>query len=180
MPVWAVISLVAGVVLLMAALGAGGVFAYRAYRRRVLLRLVVQAEAIEAAAQALMDTITRLADASDEDYETFATEPDSSERRALHEITVRAGIIADELDRMPLLASLQPPAAALADAAFLIASEAGRVEDSHTGPEAIEHLAAVDLKVIGGYTSKARAILSTTCDVCGLEETAVYGGGLYL
>lgn len=180
MPVWAVIGIVVGVLLTAAALAVAGFFGWQAYRRRLLLRLVVKAEAVDALAAALVESITRLSEASDEDLERFASDGESSERRALHEIAFRGGLLAEELDRMPLPPSLEPPATALADAAYLVGSEASKVTDDQLGSEALEALAAIDLARIQAYQRKGRAILGTTCDVCGLDDTAVYGGGLYL
>lgn len=179
-PVWAVIGIVVGVLLTAAALAAAGFFGWHAYRRRLLLRLVVKAEAVDALVAALVDTITRLSEASDEDLERFASDTESGERRALHEIAFRGGLLAEELDRIPLPPSLVPPATALADTAYLVGSEASKVTDEQIGSDALEGLAAVDLAAIQAYQRKGRAVLGTTCDVCGLDDTAVYGGGLYL
>lgn len=169
-----------GSLVLVAASAAGGFFGWQAYRRKLLLRLVVKAEAVDALVAALLDTITRLSEAADEDLERFASDPESGERRALHEIAFRGKMLADELDRMPLPPSLEAPASALADAAYLVGAEASKVQDEHVGSASLESLAAVDLATIQAYSRKGRAVLGITCDVCGLDDTAVYGGGLYL
>lgn len=180
MPVWAWIAIALGVLLLVGAAAALGVFAWRAYEQRLLLKLVVRTEAVEAASAALIDAVSRLASASDEELEHFADDVDSVERRVLHEVANRGSILAVELDHMALPARLVPVAEALSDAAFVIGEEAGRVHDDSRGPRSLEELGGMDLGRVRGYTSKARFTLTGTCDACGLDETAVYGGGLYL
>ncbi len=177
---WTLIAVIIGVLLVACAGGAGALFGWQAYRRSVLMNLVVRAEAVEAAGSALIDTITRLSEESDEALEHFCVDREAVERRALHEIVSRAGMLADELDRMPLPASLVSVATALADAAYLISREAALVTDEQTGSDALDALSAMDLALVRAYISKGRAVLFTTCEICGLDDTAVYGGGLYL
>lgn len=180
MRIWAIIALVAGVLVVLAGLVVGGVFGWRAYVRRVLLRLVVRMEAIEAAGQALIETVSRLAASDDEVLAEFAQDPESSERRALHEVANRAHMLSYELDRMPLPHSLVPLTEALADAAVVIDREAARVQDPHIGPSALEALSSVDLGAVGAYMTSARESLKEASAEHGLDDTAVYGGGLYL
>lgn len=180
MPVWAVIVLVVGAVVFLAAAAAAAWFGWKAYERRVLLRLVVRTEAVEAMAQALEDTLLRLSELPDEDLEAFAHEPDYSERRVLHEVVSRARMLTDELDAEALPPRLIPVAENLADAAYVIAREAGRVGEGHTGHDALDALAAVDMDAVRGYTAQARRNVNQACFAYGLEDTAVYGGGLYL
>lgn len=180
MPVWAWVAIVAGALLLTAASVAVGVFAWRAYERRVLLRLVVRTEAAEAAAAALLEAVSRLAASSDEDLETFAEDPDSIERRALADVRSRGSLIASELDHMPLPRRLIPVAESIADAAVVVAEEAGRVTDDARSTAALEQVSSIDLARVRGYSKRARAVLAGACEACGLDETAVYGGGLYL
>jgi hypothetical protein len=180
LPVWAWVVVVVAALIVVAAVVAAVIFGWRAYRRRVLLRLLARAEAVEAAASALVDAATRLAAGSDEELERFADDPDYVERRTLGEVHSRARMLVDELDRMPVPRKLETVAEALADAAFVVAQEASRVGDDVTGPAALENLASTDLALVGAYTKKARVLLVEACEACGLGETAVYGGGLYL
>lgn len=180
MPVWAWIAVVAGVLLLAGAGTALAVFGWRAYERRLLLRLVVRTEAVEAASSALSDALTRLANASDDDLLAFAQDPDSVERRVLHEVASRGNILAGELDRMPLPGRLVAAAEALADAAFVVCEEASRVTDESESGDSLEQLTSMNLSRVREYTRKARHVLSGVCEACGFDETAVYGGGLYL
>ncbi len=180
MPVWATIAMVAGGTALLVGVGAAGVLAWRTFVRRRLLRLVAKAEAVGASAKALADVLVRLAEASDEALEEFACDPESSERRALHEVTVRATMLTEELDRMPLPRGLIVLAEELGDAAYVVARESGRVNDQALGAEALDELSSVDLAAVRGYTLRARRSLVDACEAAGLDETVVYGGGLYL
>ncbi len=164
----------------MAAAVVLGVVGWRAYQRRMLLRLLVRAEAVQAVADALREAVLRLSSASDEELSAFLDDPDSVERRAMAEVRSRAGILYDELDRMALPPSLVPVAEALADAAYTIYEQAGCVRDTDTGNAAIDRLAGIQLERVREYSLKARTLVAGACDVCGLDDTAVYGGGLYL
>lgn len=180
MPTWALIAVIGGTILVAASAVAAGLFAWRAYERRILLRLLVRAEAVEAATAALSDTVTRLAEGSDEQLEAFADDPDFLERRTLGEVQSRASILAYELDRLPVPRRLEPAVEALGDAAYLVAEQAAVVRDEDVGATALERLGLMDLSMVRSYTKKARILVTEACDVCRLDETAVYGGGLYL
>lgn len=180
MPVWAWVAIGVGIVLLVGSAVAVGVLAWRAYKRRVLLRLIVRAEAVEASSDALIEVVERLASGSDAELETFADDPDSSERHVLEEIASRAGLLVTELDHMALPKDLIDVAEALSDAAYLVSTQAGSVSRDDQGVVALERLGDVDLAQVRAYTEKGRALLAMSCSECGLEETSVYGGGLYL
>lgn len=180
MPVWAWIIIGVGVALLIGAGVAAFWFGRKEMRRRALLRLVVRAEAVEAAQQALEESIRRLAIAGDTELEQFADDPESVERRTMGEVASRARLLTDELDRMAVPKPLIHVADSLADAAFLIAKESERVSDADVGPAAFDKLASIDLKLARKYAERARLRVIEACDVCDLEDTAVYGGGLYL
>lgn len=180
MSAWSIIFLVLGVLVVAGGLIAGGWYGFKAYERRVLLRMLARTEAVEATVQALDDTLARLSTAEDEELETFAQDPDSGERRALHEVADRAQLLKDELDSVRLPAAEIPLAEALADAAYLAAREAACVTDSDLGQDALEKLASIDLSKVKAYTKRARTKLEAAFAAAGLEDTAVYGGGLYL
>lgn len=180
MPTWAVITLVAGIIVLVTAIAAGVWLAWRAYERRVLLRLVGRLEAVEATAQVLVDSIGRLSESADDELEAFASDPDATERRVLAEVRGRARILQEELDHMSLPRRLVPVAEALADASFVIVREASRISDDDIGEPALDALSAIDLGEVAAYVTQSRTRLRTMCAVCGVEDTVVYGGGLYL
>jgi len=179
-PFWAWIVLVAGVIALAAGATLGGIYAYRAAERRLLLQLVRSREGLEFVRQALGDSLVRIAEGSEQELRVFADDPDSVERRALAEVASRARLLADELDVTALPKSLIPAGEALADAAFVIAREAGRVGEDAAGDAAIEALGCIDLEAVEQYYRAAVSAVRSACETCGLEDSAVYGGGLYL
>jgi hypothetical protein len=179
-PLWAWIAIGAGVVALVAGGIAIGVFAWRAAEERYALRLVRSREGVDFVRQALGDSLSRLAEGSEAELRAFASDPDSAERRALHEVASRAHLLADELDVTPLPRSLIPAAEALADAAYLISTEASRVKDMDTGETALVELGEIDLETVEAYYNAALAAVRQACEACAVEDAAVYGGGLYL
>jgi len=179
--VWGWIAIGVGSVLVCVALAVGGVYGWRAIERRYLLRLISRREAVYAVRQALEDALSRLAEGSDEQLHTFARDPDSLERRAMHEVWLRARILSDELDTMPLPRRLVSAASRLADAAYEVSHEAGKVHDEDREDLALAALSSIDLSAIAAVFETARVELSRICEVCSVEEDAsVYGGGLYL
>jgi hypothetical protein len=179
-PVWGWITIGAGIVLVLAGLTIAAVFAWQSTERRYALRLVGLGEGVDFVRQALADSLGRLAEGTDQELTAFADNPDSIERRALHEVAMRAHLLADELDAMALPRSVVPAADALADAAYLIAKEAGKVHDEALGDEAYEALSSIDLEAVETYYGAAMAKIEELAEACGLEDAAVYGGGLYL
>ncbi len=180
MPNWAWILIGAGGVLLLGAIGVAAYFGWKAAERRYLLRIVSRREGVDVARQALEDTVVRLAEGSDESLHHFAEDPDGVERRTLHEVALRARILTDELDTMALPKKLVPAAAYLGDAAWVIAREASKVDDDLTGDAAFEALGSIDLGQIASVHEAAVREVERVCEDLGLEEVAVYGGGLYL
>jgi hypothetical protein len=179
-PVWGWIGLGVGVLLLIAAGAAAGWFGWKSFERRSLMRIVTRTESVEAAAQALLDVFTRLSEADDATLEEFARDPETSERRALYEVGLKADMVTDELDRMRLPRSLVSVAESVADAAYLIARESRVVGENDTGDDALAKLSSMNLEAVQEYTAQARRRVHESCTECGLEETNVYGGGLYL
>jgi hypothetical protein len=180
-PVWGAIALGTGAVLLIGALAVMGFLGWRALERRYLVRLISRREAVYAVRQALEEAVVRLAEGSDEQLALFADDPDSQERKMMHEVRVRAQILRDELDTMSLPKRLVPAAEALGDAAYIVSKEASKIRDSETGPSVLAELGTIDLGTVAEVFERAAAAVSLTCQVCDVEEdAAVYGGGLYL
>ncbi len=181
MALWGWIAVGVGSVLVGVAIVVGALYAWRAVERRYLLRLISRREAVDAARQALEDVLRRLAEGSDEQLHHFAMDPEALERRTMHEVWVRARILSDELDTMPLPWRLVPAASRLADAAYEVSIEAGKVHDGDVGDLALEALSAIDITAIALAFNTARTEISRECELCSVEEDAsVYGGGLYL
>jgi hypothetical protein len=179
-PLWAWIAIAAGVIVVLAGATIAGVLAYRAAEERYVLRLVRSREGLDFVRQALGDSLGRLAEGTEAELRTFAARPDAAERKALHEVASRSRLLADELDSMALPASLVSAAEALADAAHLIAVEADKVGAASTGEQALEELGSIDLDAVETYYRAAIAAVQLVCEACGIDDSAVYGGGLYL
>jgi hypothetical protein len=179
-PLWAWIAIGAGIIVVLAGATVAGVFAYRAAEERYGLRLVRSREGLDSVRQALGDSLGRLAEGTEAELRTFADDTDSAERRALHEVASRAQLLADELDVTALPGGFIPAAESLADAAHLIAVEAGRVRDNACGDEALEELGSIDLDAVETYYRAAIVAVRQVCEACGIDDSAVYGGGLYL
>lgn len=180
MPLWAWIVIIAGVVAVAAGVTLAGIYTYRAAERRYALRLVRSREGLDFVRQALGDSLVRLAEGSEQELRVFADDPDSVERRALAEVASRARLLADELDTTPLPKHLVSAAEALSDAAYVIAREAGRVGDDLTGASTLDAVGCIDLDAVEQYYRAAVSAVRGVCEACGLEDSAVYGGGLYL
>ena len=180
MPLWAWIAIGAGVVAVLAGAIAAGVLAYRAAEERYVLQLVRWREGVDFVRQALGDSLGRLAGGSEAELRSFAENPDSVERRALHEVASRARLLADELDSSPVPGPLLPAIEALADAAYLISREAGRVGDEVVGEAALDAMGCIDLDAVEDYYRAAIDAVSRVCEACGVDDSIVYGGGLYL
>jgi hypothetical protein len=180
-PVWGAIAIVVGALLLLGACALAGYLGWKAAERRYLLRLISRRAAVHAVRLALEEAVIRLAAGSDEQLEIFADDPDSQERRMLHEVRARAQILRDELDTMSLPKRLIPAAEALADAAYVVAKEAGKIRDEDRGAAVLSELGTIDLGTVAEVFERAASAVSLTCQVLDVDEdAAVYGGGLYL
>lgn len=154
-------------------------WAYRRLSRRHLVQVVSRREGVRASSAALESVIEsrdRALDATGNAAARLAAE----NQRTLVDIARRMEIVAEELDTMPLPRSLWPAAGALADAAAIIAEEAGRVGESED-PRAV--FAAVD-RIDALRASAALAAADESVKIAsvryGLDEARVYGGGLYI
>jgi hypothetical protein len=166
------------------AIGVGGFFGIRYLWiravKRALVSLVSRREAIQASRRTLEAVMRHLADEDDDSLALFATHPESEDRRALAEVTARMEIAVEELDTRALPSPLVPVAEGLADAAFVIYEEAGRVGGSSEADEVFAALAEVDLLRVSSVVDAADERVKAACERYHLDEAAVYGGGLYI
>ncbi|MHB9002712.1 MAG: hypothetical protein ACYC6C_01425 [Coriobacteriia bacterium] len=178
---WLWVAVSAGI---LAVAGIGGFLAYRFALRRVVRRyligLIARRENLEASRRALEQVVAHLADADDESLIEFAQESASVDRRTFHEVAQRMGMLRDELDHMRLPARVIPVAERMADSAYLIALEAGKIHDDMTPDEVLEAVGTIDLAAIAAHLDETRSVLETACGEYDIQETAVYGGGLYI
>jgi hypothetical protein len=181
MPIW-VWALIA--VAVIALLGVAGYFVWRwswhRYSRRYLYRLVGRQESLAASRRTLEATLRHLADEPEEALLEFASDPEAVDRRALAEEYQRCVVLEDELRTMPMPKPLIPVADALADVAESLAQEAGRIADGQSGDEVLEALSHLDLDVVGTRVDEADALMKDALEYYDVEDTAVYGGGLYI
>ena len=177
---WVWVVLVAGVLLL----SLGGYFLgrYLGYvtTRRHLVGLIGRRENLLASKRTLEAVMRHLADESDELLIEFAANPESEDRRALVETASRMRMLTDDLDVIPLPKALVPLGDALADAAFVLAEESGRVQAVLDADAVLTALGTVDLARVEGEYDRAARLLDEMCDDYGVEDAAVYGGGLYI
>jgi hypothetical protein len=168
----------------VALLGVAGYFIWRfvwhRLSRRYLIRLISRKESISASLRTLEAVLRHLADDSDEALLEFAQDVESLDRRALAEEHQRCIVLTDELATMPMPKRLVPVANALADVAEAVAQESGRIGDQQSADEVLDGLQAVDLDRIGECLAKAEGLIDEACEYYGVEEAAVYGGGLYI
>lgn len=157
-----------------------GVWTYRRMSRRYLIQVVGRREGVLASRRTLEAVVRHLADESSEKLEYFAGHPEDEDRKALTEVARRMEIATEELDSMPLPRSLWPAAAALADAAYIIAEEAARVGDSNDPEEVFSALTEVDIARAAEAFEAADAKVKEASERFELDEASVYGGGLYI
>lgn len=179
-PIWLWIAVIVGVAVLTAVLVVLAFLAWRAWERRLLLGLVVRAAAADAVGAAFYDIVKSVSDAQAADFDAFVADPNSTERRALSEVRDRSRMLVEELDHLALPRRFVRVAEALADAAQVVVEEVETVEEAVAAEEPGALLMAVDLTRVRAYAQRARLLLTDACKELGLEDTAVYGGGLYL
>lgn len=181
MPSWLPYVLVAiGTLMLVAVALLGGWLLYRRQVRRSVVRLVGARESIRHAAEALERVLDHLAAGDDEVLASFAADPNHEDRRALHEIALKMRIAGEDLAGLALPKGAWAAATLLERAAFRISEEAGRVGEPTEPVAVLEALAAVDTASVRQARRTADTELDSLRERYGIEETAVYGGGLYI
>lgn len=177
---WLWVAIAVGILIV----GIGGFLGYRFGFRRVVRRylvgLIARRENLEASRRALEQVVSHLADAQDEALMEFAQEPASEDRRTFHEVAQRMGLLRDDLDHMRLPARVIPIAEQMADSAYLIALEAGKIRDDMAPDEVLEAVGTIDLAAISSHLDETRRVLEASCGEYDIQEAAVYGGGLYI
>jgi len=181
MPSWVTYVLVGfGVLLIVAGALVGGWLFYQRQVRRAVVRLFSAREAVQSAATALENVLDHLSAADDETLTSFASDLNQEDRRVLHEISLKMRIVGEDLAGLPLPKAAWPTATLLERAAFRISEEAGRVGDLTDPVAVLEALAAVDTATVRQVRKTADDELDVLRERYGVEDTAVYGGGLYI
>lgn len=153
---------------------------WRAQVRRYVVRLVGRSESLLSGYRSLREVAGRLADATDEELLAFAIDVGQLDRKALVELAKQQAMTQEDLETMALPKKLWPVAEALAGAARLLAREAGRVGEDADADEVLEGLASIELAEAGEVLRQAVERLHAVCEDLGVEDRAVYGGGLYI
>jgi uncharacterized membrane protein YccC len=181
MPIW-VWALIA--VAVVALLAVAGYFIWRwwwyRYSRRYLVRLIGKQESLAASRRTLEAILRHLADEPEEALLEFAANEDSVDRKALDEEYQRCVLLEDELRTIPMPKRLIPTADALADVAEVLARESGRFADGRSDDEVLEALSALDLDAVTARFDEADEMMKDALEYYDVDDTAVYGGGLYI
>ena len=179
-PAWAWAAGVASTLMLLIAFTFAAWLTWRRTVRYHLVKVVGRRESVVASRRTLEAIVRHLADEDDARLTYFAEHPESEDRRALAETAARTASAAEELDTMPLPRSLWPAAEALADAAFVVGEQAGRVGESDDADAVFVGLEDIDLERVERVFEVADARVREACEHYDLDEAAVYGGGLYI
>lgn len=179
-PTWAWVAAAASAATLLVAFTFAVWLSWRNIVRNQLVKVVGRREGVHASRRTLEAVVRHLADEDDARFTYFATHPESEDRRVLVETANRMRLAADELDTMPLPQPLWRAAEGLADAAFVVAEEAGRVGESDDPEVVFDALARIDLDRLERVFSAADGYVRDACERYDLDEASVYGGGLYI
>lgn len=153
---------------------------WRRHERRYVMRLVADREAVRAGMRTLTEVVGKLAESSDAELLTFASDVQQLDRKALAEVHHQQEIIRDQLDSAALPKRLWDAADRLGAAAAAVAREAGRVGEQAGVDEAFEGLGATDLASAKTAVEAADAAVHAVCEAFGVDDGALYGGGLYI
>lgn len=178
-PVVALVSVVLALVVAVSVAYAARAL-WRRQVRRYLIGLVGSREDVRSQARALESVVEILAGAGDSTLVAFAQNPRTEERRTLADIAQRMTITAEELRTAALPKRLWTAANLLEAAARAVAREAGKAGEAPTPSAVLDALAAVDLTAPEGVALRASEELHRLCAEYGVEDPAVYGGGLYI
>lgn len=148
--------------------------------RRSVMHLIGYRERITASRRTLEAVVNHLVCGDESVLVSFASDSADDNRRALSEIGTRMLITRDELDVRRFHPLTHKAAEELADVAHLIAMCALTYEAGMSSDEILDALPSVDLKGISEQYQIADAILVELCIAYDVDESVVYGGGLYI
>lgn len=178
----AVVIVVSVAIVLVGAIA--GAYAARAlWRRQVrgyVIGLIGRREDVRSQARALEGVVEILSGAEDATLVAFATNPRTEERRTLADIAQRMTMASEELRTIALPKRLWAAANQLEVAARAVAREAAKAGEAPDPAAALDALAGVDLTAPEGAALRASEELHRLCEEYGVEDSAVYGGGLYI
>ncbi len=179
MAAWAWLAIM-GALLALGGLALGVLALWRQYKRNSVLGLVGRREELVAARRSFVDVVAILKELDNASLMRFETDRDDVNRRALADVAGQAALLRDELDLMPLPDEAVPAAEALADAAWYLECEVGRLGGNQTVKEILATLGQIDLSLFDSAVRAADGSITAACTACRIEDRAVYGGGLYI
>lgn len=153
---------------------------YRRYIRSLLVWLIAHREKIRASRHTLATILRYLVDESDEALLAFASDNDNDNRKALAEIANRMSITREELDMKRVPSVLLPATIELADCAHVVFDVAEWLNSGTSENEILHRLGVIDLKPVVQQCDLTDSILLALCDRFNIDDSVVYGGGLYL
>ena len=178
--VWVYVIIAVAGVALVAAIVIAAMLLWQRQVRLALIGLTGRREAVMAAYRALESVFSALADSDVETLTVFATDPGSEHRKSLEELHTRMKIQADELADLPLPKAQWKAADLLGVAAGRLASEVGQVGEAADPEAVLEAVSAVDIAAITEALNPANEEIDRLLVDMGIEDAAVYGGGLYI
>jgi len=179
-PVWVYVIIAVVSLAAIAGIVVASVVLWRRQVQRSLIGLTGRREAVMAAYRALEGVFAALSEADVDELTSFAVDAASVHRKALEELHSRMRIQSEELAELALPKKLWGAADLLGSAAGTIAVETGKVGEA-AGPEAVlDALGTIDVPAIGQALRPANEAIDELLAANGVEDPAVYGGGLYI
>ncbi len=179
MAAWAWLAILGGL-LALGGLALGVVALWRQYKRNTVLGLIGHREELVSVRRSFVEVVSVLKELDQAALMRFETDRDDVNRRALADVAGQAALLRDELDLMPVPSEAVPAAEALADAAWYLECEVGRLGGNQTVKEILATLGQIDLSQFDAAVRAADASITAACTACRIEDRAVYGGGLYI
>jgi len=175
-----VIAIIAGVAAVaLIGLVVVGLVLWRRTVRSELQRLLGSRGAVDSALRTVERVVSALADGSEGDLVTFALDEDAEDRRALGEVAAQMRIQRDELAMQALPKSLREVAEALGAAAGALAEQTERTGASE-GVAVLDALASIDFGSVRTQLLRADVSMRERAERYGVDEAALYGGGMYI
>lgn len=178
--VWIVASVVLAVCVFVAASYFVYTFLSRRWMRRSIMHLIGYRERITASRKTLETVVDHLLSGSESTLLSFASNSADDNRRALSETGARMLITRDELDIRRLHPLAHRAAEELADVAHVIALCALPYEGDISPGESLDALSAINLKAVAEQYRIADTLLAELAIAYDVDESVVYGGGLYI
>jgi hypothetical protein len=178
--VWVYVIIAVAGVALVAAIVIAAMLLWQRQVRLALIGLTGRREAVGAAYRALETVFAALADSDVEQLTAFATDPTSEHRKSLEELHTRMRMQAEELADLPLPKAQWKAADLLGVAAGRLAAEVGRVGEASDPEAVLEADGSIDVTGVTEALDPANAEIDRLLEEQGIEDPAVYGGGLYI